>query len=46
MRKAGTGHKTEFMSEQERAGISIRSPATEGNWFLAKNPEKSVIQPH
>ena len=40
MRKARTGHKTEFMSEPERAGISIGTPATEGNWFLAKNPGK------
>ena len=28
------------MSEPERAGISIGTPATEGNWFLAKNPGK------
>ena len=40
MHKARTGHKTEFMSEPERAGISIGTPATEGNWFLAKNPRK------
>ena len=46
MRKAQTGHKTEFMSEPERAGISIGTPAIEGNWFLAKTLEKSVIQPH
>ena len=46
MHKARTGHKTEFMSKPERAGISIGTPATEGNWFLAKTPGKNVIRPH
>ena len=40
MRKARTGHNVMSGPEPGRAGISKGTPATEGNWFLAKKPGK------